>query len=169
LVYDGRRLRTLTIVDNYTRAWRLKLTALRLASTLSPRRPGLRSIVRFHAISRQRMVVNSFRRRPTNGRTRTAWKLTSRVLASRPITRRMSPLTTVPRGCGHSIPPQVKNVAQQISPHAVGYMGGGQHLTVTAPSAYYHRQGKISLIVFLNYRLPTASAIANASVGRLGK
>jgi putative transposase len=37
-LFDGRCLRTLTIVDNYTRnAWRLKSMAHCVASTLSPR------------------------------------------------------------------------------------------------------------------------------------
>lgn len=55
----------------------------------------LRSLARFHAISRQTMAARSFRRRSTNGRTRTAWRLTSRVLASQPTTRRTNPSTDV--------------------------------------------------------------------------
>lgn len=74
-------------------AWRLKSMVRCVANTLSPRWLALRIIVRFPAISRQIMAASSFRRRSINGRTRMAWRLTSRVLASRPTTQRINPST----------------------------------------------------------------------------
>lgn len=71
--------------------WPWRLTARCAASTLSPHRPGLTSVVRFHAVSRQTMAANSYRRRSANGRTRMAWKSTFRALASRPTTRETNP------------------------------------------------------------------------------
>ncbi len=74
-------------------AWRSKSMVRCVANTFSPRWLGLRIIVRFPALSRQIMAASSFRRRSTNGRTRMAWRLTSRVLASRPTTQRRNPST----------------------------------------------------------------------------
>ncbi|AHK68764.1 HTH-like domain protein [Burkholderia pseudomallei MSHR520] len=94
-LFDGRRLRTLTIVDNYTReCLAIEVDgSLRGEHVLAALGSGLRIIVRFPALSRQIMAASSFRRRSTNGRTRMAWRLTSHVLASRPTTQRMNPST----------------------------------------------------------------------------
>ena len=96
-LFDGRRLRALTVVDNYT----CECLAIAVGQSLKGEDvvSMLLRILWLFARSRRRsrstMAVSSFRRRWIVGPTSTTLNSTSRVQGSRPTTRRLNPSTAV--------------------------------------------------------------------------